>query len=250
MAAGKCLTLLTLVVAGIAAASACLPGVAGQPPRDKSKPAEKVPVNPPGKPLAKPSLKPGQIDLEKSRVYVYVGKKGLGHAHGVEGRIKSGSINAKGFAAAEITGEIVFDMASFSADTDEARKQVALKGTIAEPTREQVTETMNGTEVLDVKKFSTATFKFKSTGVRFGGKGGPRYDLAGDLTLHGKTRPLKIVVEQTDEDGRMSYRGNFTILQSDFGVTPYKAALGTVGVADELKIWGDIWVAQPEPDRK
>jgi hypothetical protein len=44
-------------------------------------------------------------------------------------------------------------------------------------------------------------------------------------------------------------RGNFTILQSDFGITPYKAALGAVGVADELKIWGDIWIATEETKR-
>lgn len=241
--------MLTLLATGIAAAFACLPNVVGQTPRESAKPAAKAPGKPSLKPPAKPSLKPGQIDLEKSRVYVHVGKKGLGHAHGVEGRIKSGSINAKGYAANEITGEIVFDVASFSVDTDEARKHVELKGTIAESTREQVTETMNGSDVLDVEHFPTATFKFKSTGMRFGSKGGPEYDLEGDLTLHGKTRPLKIVVEQTQEDGRMRFRGDFTILQSDFGITPYKAALGTVGVADELKIWGDIWVAT-KPDRK
>ena|SRR5436190_657007 len=232
----------TLLIAGIAVVITC--DVAGQAPRDKAKPVEKAAGKPAGKPAAKPSLKPGQIDLEKSRVYVYVGKKGFGHAHGVEGNIKSGSINAKGYAAAEISGEIVFDTSSFSADTDEARKQVDLKGSIAESTREQVTETMNGPDVLDVEKFPTATFKFKSTGGRFGSKGGPSYTLEGDLTLHGHTRPLKIVVEQTrEDDGRMSYRGNFTILQSDYGIKPYKAALGSVGVADELKIWGDIWVA-------
>ena len=38
--------------------------------------------------------------------------------------------------------------ASFSADTDEARKYVELKGNIAESTREQVTQTMLGSDVL------------------------------------------------------------------------------------------------------
>lgn len=248
MAARMQIAKWTLLIAGFAAAVAY--DAVGQSPRDKTKQDEQVAAKPSGKTPAKPPLKPGQMDLEKSRVYIYVGKKGLGHAHGVEGKIKSGSINSDVYAAAEITGEIVFDTASFSADTEEARKHVELKGTIKDSTREEVTETMKGPDVLDVEQFPTAKFKFKSKGMRFGRVGGPFYDLEGDLTLHGKTRPLKIVVQQTKEGGRMTYRGDFTILQSDFGITPYKAALGTVGVADELKIWGDIWVADQEPDNK
>src|SRR5262245_60989831 len=76
------------------------------------------------KPAKKPEPKPGQIDLEKSRVYVRVGKKGLGHEHGVEGKIKSGTID---LSASKNIGEIEFDMATFLADTAEARKFVELK---------------------------------------------------------------------------------------------------------------------------
>jgi len=224
-----------------------LPLAIGQARRGKAKPAERAA----GKASGKPSLKPGQIDVDKSRVYVYVGKKRLGHAHAVEGKIKSGSINVKVEKQAhEISGEIVFDMVSFSADTDDARKQVELEGSIAESTREQVTETMNGPDVLDVQQFPTATFTIKSGGLHEGHKADAVYDLKGEFTLHGKTRPLAIVALQSHEDDRLRYRGEFTILQTDFGITPYKAALGTVGVADELKIWGDIWVAAPKPARK
>ncbi|MGV2340918.1 MAG UNVERIFIED_CONTAM: hypothetical protein LVR18_45365 [Planctomycetaceae bacterium] len=34
----------------------------------------------------------GNVDLQASRVYVFVGKTGLGHDHGVEGRLKSGQV--------------------------------------------------------------------------------------------------------------------------------------------------------------
>lgn len=232
-----------MLIAGIAAATVTLTDVVGQAGRKQAKSEGNSPVKRSGK-LA---LKPGQIDLEKSRVYVHVGKKRFGHAHAIEGKIKSGSINVNGDKA---VGEIVFDMASFTADTDEARKQVELKGTIAESTREQVTETMNGPDVLDVEQFPTAVFKIKSGTLRGEGKAATVYNLEGDLTLRGKTHPLTIEAEQSQKEGRLRFRGDFTILQSDFGITPYKAALGTVGVADELKIWGDIWVAAREPDRK
>src|SRR6266481_6417029 len=83
-----------LLIVGIAAAITY--DVAGQSPRDKTKQDEPAAARSSGKSPAKPALKPGQIDVQKSRVYVYVGKKGLGHVHGVEGQIKSGSINVKG----------------------------------------------------------------------------------------------------------------------------------------------------------
>ena len=74
--------------------------------------------------------------------------------------------------------------------------------------------------------------------------------MKGDFTLHGKTRPLAIKVQVEAEDGQRKVHGEFRILQSDFGITPYKAALGAVGVTDELKIWGDIWLAREELPKK
>src|SRR5262245_5305597 len=103
----------------------------------------------PAESTQKPALKAGEIDLEKSRVYVYVGKKGFGHEHAVEGKIKSGSINLN---ADKDLGEIVFDMKSFTADSDKARKYVELEGTTGEEAREKVTETMLGPQVLDVEE--------------------------------------------------------------------------------------------------
>jgi polyisoprenoid-binding protein YceI len=235
MAHGKCTLRWAVLVATISAAAVWLPDAAGQPSRDEAKPAEK------------PALKPGQIDLEKSRVFIRVGKKGLGHEHGVEGKIKSGTIDVQ---AEKNGGVIEFDMASFTADTDDARKAVELKETISESTRDKVTETMRGASVLDVEQFPTATFKIKSLAAIPARIGGPWYRLKGDFTLHGETRPLEFMAERTEEDGKWRLRGEFTILQSEFGITPYKAALGTVGVADELKVRGDLWIAGEEKKKK
>jgi polyisoprenoid-binding protein YceI len=200
----------------------------------------------PEKRSEKPALKPGDIDVEKSRIYVLVGKKGLGHEHGVEGKIKSGAID---LGAAKDPGAIEFDMVSFAADTDEARKSVELKGTIGESTRDKVTRTMLGPEVLDVEEFPTATFKIKTQEMRKGKKEGDSVVLKGDFTLHGQTQPLSITAKLERTKSRSHLSGSFTILQSDFGITPYKAALGAVGVTDELKIVGDLWIVSEETKR-
>jgi hypothetical protein len=71
-------------------------------------------------PLAAPPA-PGDIDLTTSRVYVFVGKKGLGHDHAVSGLLQAGRVV---LGAAEQAGTLVFDMRSFTADTAEARQGV------------------------------------------------------------------------------------------------------------------------------
>src|SRR5262245_28680069 len=60
-----------------------------------------------------------EVDVKSSRVYIKVGTATrLGHEHGVEGNLKSGKV------VFGDTGELVFDMASLTADTAEARKYV------------------------------------------------------------------------------------------------------------------------------
>jgi polyisoprenoid-binding protein YceI len=229
--------LQTAILLGvIAAATAWVPSAVGQA-RD---PTKRAGAN-------KPALKPGQIDVGKSRVYVWVGKKKLGHEHGVEGKIKAGSIDLK---AAKNLGEVEFDVASFVADTDEARKHVDLEGSVDESTREKVTETMLGPSVLDVEQFPKATFKIKSQETKKDDDGGDTLVLKGDFTLHGKTRTITVQAQVETEEGQRVLRGEFKILQSDFGITPYKAALGVVGVADELRIIGEIVIAGEGVEKK
>lgn len=197
----------------------------------------------------KSALKAGEIDLEKSRIYVHVGKKGFGHEHAVEGKIKSGSIDLN---AEKDVGEIVFDMESFTADTDEARKYIELDGTTDKSTREKVTETMQGPQVLDVAEHPTAKFKIKSRTTRKT-DGGTAYVFEGDFTLHGRTKPISVTtepIEFKEQENRWHVVGEFTLLQSEYGIKPYKAALGAVGVADKLKIWGDFWISGHKPPGK
>ena len=179
------------------------------------------------------------VNVSASRVYIYVGKTGLGHNHGVEGRLKSGSLQLEGSGAG---GELVFDMTSFDADTDAARRYVGLAGSTDASTKQQVNANMKGAAVLDVQRYPTA--KFVVDGVKRTEKksrdGQPLYELSGKFTLHGQTRPLKLEasVEERSEGKRL--RGKFSILQTQYGIRPYSKAFGAVGVADQLTIYGDI----------
>jgi len=184
----------------------------------------------------------GDVDLAGSRVYVFVGKKGLGHDHAVSGSLQAGSIRLD---AGEQAGTLVFDMRSFRADTADARRALGLPGETDPGTQRQVTENMLGPDVLDVARHPAATLEIRSAlpATRAVAPGRRAYDLAGVFTLHGVSRPVVIPaeVERIGAIDRLS--GGFAIRQTDFGMRPYTKLGGVVGVADELRIYGDIRVA-------
>jgi polyisoprenoid-binding protein YceI len=194
------------------------------------------------KPVEAEQLEPHQTSAKKSRVYTFVDKTGLGHPHAVEGRLKSGSLT---LGAGEEAGELVFDMNSFDADTDAARRDVGLSGSIDASTRRQVNDNMKNTPILNVSQFPTATFAIKSATLleRKSRTGAPLYELTGEFTLRGKTRPIKLEAEAEQKENMTHVHRRFAILQTQYGITPFRKALGAVGVADQLIIHGDLWIA-------
>ncbi len=181
-------------------------------------------------PAAQPAAGLGadDIDTTTSRVYILVDKTGLGHAHGVEGRLRGGSVKLDAKTGA---GQIVFDMASFAADTDEARKYVGLSGSTSDSTKKQVNDNMLGPAVLGVKEHPTATFDVDSALplAKKSADGNPLYQLRGTFHLRGVSRPLAIEAEAIAKEKLTRLRGHFTIEQTKFGMKPYTAALGARG---------------------
>ena len=189
-----------------------------------------------------PTFQPSDIQTEVSRVYVFVEKSGLGHQHGVEAKLSASTLV---LGATVNAGKLVFDMTSFNADTPRARKYVGLSGTTDDDTRSAVNSNMKSEAILNVSRYPTATYEVasaKATG-QTSGKGLPMYRLDGQFTLRGVRRPLSAMVEVEQARGWLHVRGNFTIRQTDYGITPYSRAFGAVGVANELRIYGDLFVA-------
>jgi polyisoprenoid-binding protein YceI len=187
-------------------------------------------------------LRAGEIDTDLSRVYIFVDKTGFGHQHGVVGRIKKGYLRV----AKESAGKILFDMPSFRADTKDARRRVGLEGESSEQEQEDVTANMTGPAVLDAAQFPTALFAVTSVR-RFEERnptGMKQFALDGEFTLHGVTRALSITATGEQEQGYLHVKGNFPLRQTDFGIRPFKKALGAVGVGDVLTVYGDLWIKQ------
>jgi hypothetical protein len=83
-------------------------------------------------------------------------------------------------------------------------------------------------DVLHSQRYPEVSFVSREQRVRSDGG----YDLSGELTLHGVTRPLEC--KTTLSDGRQ--RLSLTLHQPDFGIAPYRAMLGTLKIQPDVRI--------------
>jgi polyisoprenoid-binding protein YceI len=167
---------------------------------------------------------PRTIDTAKSVMTVRVFKAGVlsafAHDHEIAAPIASGTVDT---TARKV--ELRTKAASLKVEDKEA----------SEKDRAQIQSTMTGPEVLDVERH--AEIVFRSTSAESAGGG---WQVHGELTLHGQTRP--VVVEVREEGGH--YIGTARLKQSDFDIKPVKVAGGTVRVKDEVRIEFNIVLAR------
>jgi polyisoprenoid-binding protein YceI len=120
-------------------------------------------------------------------------------------------------------------------EVDATALKVTGKGEPAEDVPE-VQAAMLSDKVLDVRQYPTITFR--SNRVSLVNKAADRLTLnvAGDLTLHGTTRPVTTRVELSVKDPSLTATGTARIRQTDFGMKPVTAGGGTVRVKDEVDV--------------
>ena len=162
------------------------------------------------------------IDVNKSTLKIRVFKSGafsaFAHDHEIKAPIEEGKIEAGSSASVQLRVD--------------SRKMRVLDPDISADKRAEIQHTMQGATVLDVEKFPEISYE--STAVTSHGEG--RWEVHGNLTLHGKKQP--VAVEVSLQDGH--YRGSASLKQTAFGITPISIAGGTVKVKDEIKIEFDI----------
>lgn len=165
------------------------------------------------------------IDTSKSIVTVQVKKAGLlsafAHDHEIAAPIAGGTVDPTGHRV-----ELHFNSSAL---------RVSDRG-ISEKDRADIQDTMLGSEVLDTQRYPEIVFR--STRAEAGPEG--IWNVYGDLTLHGQTRPVS--AEVRDDGGH--YIGAVRLRQSEFGITPVRIAGGAVRVKDEIRIEFDIQAAR------
>ena len=84
------------------------------------------------------------------------------------------------------------------------------------------------TDVLHSEQHPTAVFVSRSVQPRADGG----YDIEGDLTLHGVTKPIKAKTQS--QGGRQV--ASIELHQPDFGITPFKAMMGTLKIKPDVTV--------------
>ncbi|WBB80711.1 YceI family protein [Micromonospora sp. WMMD882] len=133
----------------------------------------------------------------------------------------------------EFDGRVIFDGADPAATT----VTVAIKAASIDTRNAQRDEHLRGNDFLAMEQYPEITFvstEFRQTGA-------DTFDLTGDLTVRGVTRPVTVPFTYegvaTDPFGnlRMGFEGAVTINRKDYGVT-WNAALETGGVLVSDKV--------------
>ncbi|MBS1807212.1 MAG: YceI family protein [Acidobacteria bacterium] len=136
------------------------------------------------------------------------------------------------------SGRVVVPAAGPSAgslELDVDAKSLVILDKISERDKAEITKNMNKS-VLETEKFPRITFRSASL-ANFNQNGNnASFTLNGDLTLHGVTKRIAIPVNITMEGQNLRATGQYTLRQTDFGITPYSAALGTIKVKNEVVI--------------
>jgi len=104
----------------------------------------------------------------------------------------------------------------------------------------QEMESMMNKSVLETDKYPEISFVSTSVSASTLGENRYQANLNGNLTLHGMTRPVTIPTQVTLMGDMLRAGGQFSLLQTNFGITLVSVAGGTLKLKDELKLAFDI----------
>jgi len=89
----------------------------------------------------------------------------------------------------------------------------------------------NALKALDATKYPQITFSAEDITKAAGG-----YRLAGTVEIHGTSRPQTVDVSVEDSGGVWVMSAEVPVVQTQFGIKPYSLFVGSLKVADEVKL--------------
>lgn len=102
-------------------------------------------------------------------------------------------------------------------------------------------------ETLRVRHFPEITFTSRQVELLGDDSLGTRLRVSGDFTMTGRTRPVAADVRVHIARDTLRAAGGFSLKQTEFGIEPYSAALGTVKVADRVDFEFDLVAVSGPP---
>jgi len=164
----------------------------------------------------------------------------------------SGMLSALGhsptIAIRDFTGEANFDPAA----PEKASLRIQIRADSLEVTDEvsnkdrKEMETAMNQKVLESSKYPEIIYESSDTAADQAGEGRFKLTLMGSLTLHGVTNKLPVTAQVTVNGDTLRAYGEFSILQSNYGIPLVSVAGGALKLKDELKFNFDITARKQE----
>ncbi|MFO0749929.1 MAG: YceI family protein [Myxococcota bacterium] len=175
------------------------------------------------------------IDHTRGECSVFTFKEGLLSSVAHDLRLKVGRWSLAWDAAAR-TLDARFEAASVVVDTV-MRDGHPAPGVLDAKDKAKIEKSMRE-DVLETSRYADIRFRAKGVGAMPG-------SLAGELELHGKTRPLTVQVSQVGAE----WVAEATLHQPDWGVKPYSAMFGTLKVKPDVKVRVSVPASAVPEDR-
>lgn len=176
------------------------------------------------------------IDSAASDVRFLVYRAGLlaafGHNHVVRAMKMSGAIDAFPNDFSRSGFRLRLPVADFRVDARSDRDREG-KDFRKQPSAKDIAATRHNmlSHVLDATRYPDVAIRSVSVA------GSPQKAQLGiRITLHGTSRELNVPVHIKSGSGRLVATGEFTILQTDFGMTPYHALAGGLRVKNRVGV--------------
>jgi polyisoprenoid-binding protein YceI len=152
------------------------------------------------------------------------------------------------FAIREFTGEAHFMPGSFEDAYVRIKinaAALAIQDNISDKDRREIEGTMNQ-EVLDSARFPEIDFETTSVSASKAGEGQYWVNMIGNLSLRGTTRSQPVSAQVALRDDTLRANGEFSMLQTSYGIKPISFAGGTLKLKDELKFSFDLVARRQE----
>jgi len=168
-------------------------------------------------------------DSSELRIVTYP-KGRFGHAHVVGGEVLHGQLQLPDNHH-DITFKIYLKVADFEVDAPSWRQDEKLDPDLSEKARKGTRMNMLSDKVLNEALYPEIIIEAINAS-------GPFWqpDIEADITLAGTSRRVVVPVAVHSSQDRLEITGQLQILQSDFGIEPFTALGGILGVADKVLI--------------
>jgi polyisoprenoid-binding protein YceI len=178
-----------------------------------------------------------ELRHSESLLIAITGKTGVfsfaAHQHAVVATRWSADLRVNSAEPQKSKATITIPVSSLVIDSAEARQKAGLgAGPSANDVR-TIQQRMLGPEVLDAQRYPEITFTTNTVEKT----GANQLRITGRFDMHGHSKTITVPARyEQDNNGGATVHGEFTIRQTDFGLTPQSVGGGAVKVTDEVTI--------------